>query len=56
VWLRVAVVTVVLVHGMPETSAIWRPLQQLLDGHVVAVELPGFGAARAPGFSGTKNA
>jgi pimeloyl-ACP methyl ester carboxylesterase len=40
---------------MPETPAIWRPLHEILDGHVVAVGLPGFGAARTPGFSGTKD-
>jgi pimeloyl-ACP methyl ester carboxylesterase len=51
-----AVVTVVLVHGMPETPAIWRPLQEILDRDVLAVGLPGFGAARTAGFSGTKDA
>jgi pimeloyl-ACP methyl ester carboxylesterase len=49
-------VTVVLVHGFPETAAIWRPLQQILDGNVVAVGLPGFGRTRADGFSATKDA
>jgi pimeloyl-ACP methyl ester carboxylesterase len=49
-------VTVVLVHGFPETAAIWRPLQQILDGDVVAVGLPGFGASRNGGFSATKDA
>jgi pimeloyl-ACP methyl ester carboxylesterase len=49
-------VTVVLVHGFPETPAIWRPLQQILEGDVVAVGLPGFGATRTAGFSGTKDA
>jgi pimeloyl-ACP methyl ester carboxylesterase len=41
---------------MPETPAIWRPLDEILDGHIVAVGLLGFGAARTPGFSATKDA
>jgi pimeloyl-ACP methyl ester carboxylesterase len=49
-------VTVVLVHGFPETAAIWRPLQQILDGDVLAVGLPGFGRTRTDGFSATKDA
>ena len=34
--------TVVLVHGNPETEAIWNPLVDALD--VVRVSPPGFGA------------
>jgi pimeloyl-ACP methyl ester carboxylesterase len=41
---------------MPETPAIWLALQQILDGEAVAVGLPGFGTARPPGFSATKDA
>jgi pimeloyl-ACP methyl ester carboxylesterase len=51
-----AAVTVVLVHGLPETPEIWRPLQDVLEGDAVAVGLPGFGSARPTGFSGTKDA
>jgi pimeloyl-ACP methyl ester carboxylesterase len=49
-------VTVVLVHGLPETREIWQPLQEILEGDVVAVGLPGLGTARPAGFSGTKDA
>jgi pimeloyl-ACP methyl ester carboxylesterase len=48
--------TVVLVHGMPETREIWSPLQKILDRDTMAVALPGFGAPRPEGFSGTKDA
>lgn len=48
--------TVVLVHGFPETSAIWRPLTEILNRDAVAIALPGFGTARPDGFSGTKDA
>jgi pimeloyl-ACP methyl ester carboxylesterase len=48
--------TVVLVHGLPETRAIWRSLQEVLDHDAVAVALPGFGSARPGGFTGTKDA
>jgi pimeloyl-ACP methyl ester carboxylesterase len=48
--------TVVFVHGLPETSEIWSPLRELLDRDSVAVALPGFGTARADGFAGTKDA
>jgi pimeloyl-ACP methyl ester carboxylesterase len=41
---------------MPETAAIWQPLQEILDGEVMAVALPGFGTARPPGFRATKDA
>jgi len=48
--------TVVFVHGMPETSEIWSPLHQVLDRDSIAVALPGFGTARPEGFTGTKDA
>ncbi|MDH3681956.1 MAG: alpha/beta hydrolase [Acidimicrobiia bacterium] len=47
--------TVVLVHGNPETAAIWGPLTELLDGHdVVALSPPGFGAPVADGWTATR--
>ena len=48
--------TVALVHGFPETSAIWRPLQQVLDRESIAIALPGLGVARPDGFAATKDA
>ena len=48
--------TVALVHGFPETPAVWRPLQARLDGDAVAVSLPGLGSARPAGFTATKDA
>ena len=48
--------SVVLVHGLPETEQIWAPLCEILDREAVAVALPGFGTARPAGFSGTKDA
>jgi pimeloyl-ACP methyl ester carboxylesterase len=47
--------TVVLVHGSPETGDIWRPLQDILGRKVMAIALPGFGAARPNGFAATKD-
>ena len=48
--------TVVFVHGLPETSEIWSPLRELLDRDSAAVALPGFGTPRPDGFAGTKDA
>jgi pimeloyl-ACP methyl ester carboxylesterase len=52
--------TVVLVHGNPETSAIWGPLSAALAdrGHhdVVALSPPGFGAPVPDGFDPTMDA
>jgi len=49
-------VTSVLVHGVPETSAVWEPLVAALgDRDVVALQLPGFGCPRPDGFGGTKD-
>jgi pimeloyl-ACP methyl ester carboxylesterase len=48
--------TVVFVHGMPETNEIWSPLRQVLDRESIALALPGFGTARPEGFTGTKDA
>jgi pimeloyl-ACP methyl ester carboxylesterase len=49
-------VTVVLVHGFPETSAVWNPLIEALDREAVSLALPGLGAPRPDGFAGTKDA
>jgi pimeloyl-ACP methyl ester carboxylesterase len=48
--------TVVFVHGLPETSEIWSPLREILDRDSVAVALPGFGTAGPEGFKATKDA
>lgn len=48
--------TIVFVHGLPETSEVWTPLRKALDRDTVAVALPGFGTARPDGFTGTKDA
>jgi pimeloyl-ACP methyl ester carboxylesterase len=49
-------VTVVLVHGLPETKEVWEPLREILDRDSVAVALPGLGTARPDGFTATKDA
>ncbi|MEV0315256.1 alpha/beta fold hydrolase [Nonomuraea fuscirosea] len=47
--------TVVLVHGVPETSAVWDPLRAVLRRDDVRVlGLPGFGRPRPEGFTATK--
>jgi pimeloyl-ACP methyl ester carboxylesterase len=48
--------TVIFVHGFPETAALWDPLRRLLDGDSVSLALPGFGVPRPAGFSATKDA
>lgn len=46
--------TVVLVHGNPETAEVWGPLVECLDGReVVRLSPPGFGALVPDGFSAT---
>lgn len=52
--------TVVFVHGNPETSAIWEPLTRALEsgdfgdvGEIVALSPPGFGAPLPDGFDPT---
>lgn len=46
---------VVLVHGVPETPAIWSRLRShLTRDDVVTLQLPGFGCARPDGFGSTK--
>jgi len=47
--------TKVLIHGFPETKAIWDPLVPLLTSRdVVRLELPGFGCAAPAEWSATK--
>ncbi|MEU6713613.1 alpha/beta hydrolase [Nonomuraea sp. NPDC046802] len=47
--------TVVLLHGVPETPAIWDPLRAALSRpDVRALRLPGFGGPRPSGFTSTK--
>lgn len=52
--------TVVLVHGNPETSAIWRPLIAALGergcSNVAALSPPGFGSPVPDGFDPTMDA
>ena len=46
--------TVVLVHGNPETDAVWGPLvRELRRDDVVLVSPPGFGAPVPPGWGAT---
>ncbi len=45
--------TVVLVHGNPETDAVWDPLVEALDrDDVVRLSPPGFGASLPEGWPG----
>ncbi|MFI5592456.1 alpha/beta fold hydrolase [Amycolatopsis sp. NPDC051758] len=44
--------TTVLVHGVPETPALWDALRRLLPGDSVALRLPGFGSPRPPEMTG----
>jgi len=47
--------TLVLVHGAPETSAVWDPLRAVLGrSDIEALRLPGFGTPRPGGFGATK--
>ena len=48
--------TIVLVHGNPETEAIWDDLVPHLRGDVVRLSPPGFGAAIPAGFDCTTDA
>jgi pimeloyl-ACP methyl ester carboxylesterase len=48
--------TVVLVHGVPDTTALWtRVLARLGDREVVTYALPGFGVDAPDGFGGTRD-
>jgi pimeloyl-ACP methyl ester carboxylesterase len=47
--------TLVLVHGVPETPAVWAPLRDCLGrDDVVTPQFPGFGCPRPDGFEPTK--
>ena len=47
--------TVVLLHGNPETPVIWEPLLAALGGvDAVTPQLPGFGCGTPEGFGATK--
>ena len=49
--------TVVFVHGVPNTTAVWDPVRSLLpDRDTIALQLPGFGGDAPAGFSGTRYA
>ena len=49
--------TVVFVHGVPNTAAVWDPVRALLpDRDTIALQLPGFGCDAPAGFSGTRYA
>jgi pimeloyl-ACP methyl ester carboxylesterase len=49
--------TVVFVHGVPNTAAVWDPVRsQLPDRDTIALQLPGFGSDSPDGFSGTRYA
>lgn len=47
--------TVVLVHGVPETDEVWDGLRACLRRDSVALRLPGFGSPRPEGFTSTKD-
>ena len=48
---------IVLVHGNPETSAIWDEMRKHLDRtDVIALSPPGFGAPVPDGFTATSDA
>lgn len=47
--------TVVFVHGVPETAEVWDKLRAHLDRDSVALGLPGFGTPVPPGFGGGKD-
>jgi pimeloyl-ACP methyl ester carboxylesterase len=47
--------TIVFVHGNPETPAVWAPLLAELDRiDVLTLQLPGFGVPAPPGWTATK--
>ncbi len=47
--------TAVLVHGVPETPAVWGPLlRELQRDDVITLHLPGFGTAAPAGWGATK--
>jgi pimeloyl-ACP methyl ester carboxylesterase len=49
--------TVVFVHGVPNTAAVWDPVRALLSDHdTIALKLPGFGCDGPADFSATRYA
>ena len=58
-----AAMTVLFVHGVPETGVVWNGVRAHLDGDgdggpeggTVALDLPGFGTPRPAGFGATKD-
>ncbi len=46
---------IVLVHGVPETAALWDKVRSHLGAEAVALALPGFGCPRPGGFGATKD-
>jgi len=46
---------IVLVHGVPETAAIWAKVRAQVDRESVALTLPGFGCPLPDGFGGSKD-
>lgn len=47
--------TILLLHGVPETPVVWDPLRRALGrSDVIAPSLPGFGRPRPVGFGATK--
>jgi len=46
---------IVLVHGVPESAALWEKLRDRLDGPTTALALPGFASPRPDGFGATKD-
>ena len=46
---------IILVHGVPESAALWDRLREQLGGDSVALALPGFGVPRPEGFGATKD-
>ena len=46
---------IVLVHGVPESAALWDHVRGMLDGESVALSLPGFACPRPDGFGATKD-
>lgn len=49
--------TIVLIHGVPDTASVWDPLIAALGTHdAIALSMPGFGAPIPPGFDASKDA
>lgn len=45
--------TVVFLHGVPNTARVWDPVRSLLSGRdTVALQLPGFGSDAPAGSVG----